>query len=121
MAYVKTVWETGDVITANKLNNMEGGIEAANDQLFVITVTWAEDFSSATLDKALSDFPSNTKPVVIASPGQTFFAYGPHFDDQTQLDGLVLFAVDGFTAPDQLSVAKYDFVDVDGVLTWTDK
>lgn len=30
MAYVKTVWETGDVITADKLNNMEGGIEAAN-------------------------------------------------------------------------------------------
>lgn len=29
MSYVKTVWETGDVITAAKLNNMEGGIEAA--------------------------------------------------------------------------------------------
>lgn len=28
MAYVKTVWETGDVITAEKLNNAEGGIEA---------------------------------------------------------------------------------------------
>lgn len=29
MAYVKTTWQTGDVITAEKLNNMEGGIEAA--------------------------------------------------------------------------------------------
>lgn len=29
MAYVKTTWETGDVITAEKLNNMEGGIEAS--------------------------------------------------------------------------------------------
>lgn len=27
MAYVKTTWETGDVITADKLNNMEGGID----------------------------------------------------------------------------------------------
>lgn len=27
MAYTKTVWETGDVITATKLNNIEGGIE----------------------------------------------------------------------------------------------
>lgn len=27
MAYVKTTWQTGDVITAEKLNNMEGGIE----------------------------------------------------------------------------------------------
>lgn len=29
MAYVKTTWATGDVITAEKLNNMEDGIEAA--------------------------------------------------------------------------------------------
>lgn len=29
MAYTKTVWETGDVITAAKLNNAEDGIEAA--------------------------------------------------------------------------------------------
>lgn len=28
MAYVKTVWETGDVITAEKLNNIEDGVEA---------------------------------------------------------------------------------------------
>ncbi|MBO5662611.1 MAG: hypothetical protein J6S12_01980 [Alphaproteobacteria bacterium] len=27
MAYTKTVWETGDIITAAKLNNMEDGIE----------------------------------------------------------------------------------------------
>ena len=26
MSYVKTTWATGDVITAEKLNNMEGGI-----------------------------------------------------------------------------------------------
>lgn len=30
MAYVKTTWATGDVVTAAKLNNMENGI-AAND------------------------------------------------------------------------------------------
>lgn len=27
--YVKTVWETGDVITAEKLNNMENGINSS--------------------------------------------------------------------------------------------
>lgn len=31
MAYVKTVWQNGDIILPEKLNNMEGGIEA-NDQ-----------------------------------------------------------------------------------------
>lgn len=34
MAYVKTTWKTGDVITAEKLNNMEGGIEA-HDPVFI--------------------------------------------------------------------------------------
>lgn len=33
MAYVKTVWATGDVITAEKLNNMENGIESASNVL----------------------------------------------------------------------------------------
>lgn len=31
MSYTKTVWETGDTITSEKLNNAENGIEAAND------------------------------------------------------------------------------------------
>lgn len=29
MSYTKTTWETGDVITAEKLNKMEDGIESA--------------------------------------------------------------------------------------------
>ena len=29
MAYTPTVWNTGDVITAEKLNNIENGIENA--------------------------------------------------------------------------------------------
>lgn len=42
MAYVKTVWETGDVITADKLNNMEGGIEA-HDPIIVSGVYAAQE------------------------------------------------------------------------------
>lgn len=30
MSYNKTTWSTGDTITAEKLNNIEGGIEEAN-------------------------------------------------------------------------------------------
>lgn len=29
MPYIKTVWETGDLITAEGLNNMEDGVENA--------------------------------------------------------------------------------------------
>ena len=50
MSYTPTNWQTGDTITAEKLNNMESGIENANEP-FVITLTpTAEDFSG-TMDK----------------------------------------------------------------------
>lgn len=29
MSYVKTVWQAGDTITSEKLNNIEDGIEAS--------------------------------------------------------------------------------------------
>lgn len=37
MSYTKQTWNTGDVITAQKLNHMEDGI--ANCGLFVVTIT----------------------------------------------------------------------------------
>lgn len=40
MSYTPTTWQTGDTITADKLNNMENGIEAANEgEILHITVT----------------------------------------------------------------------------------
>ena len=38
MSYTPTNWQTGDTITAEKLNNMEGGIEASNGIIIPITV-----------------------------------------------------------------------------------
>ena len=37
MAYTPTEWETGDVITAEKLNKAENGIAAADRSLLVVT------------------------------------------------------------------------------------
>lgn len=39
MAYVKTVWEIGDTITAAKLNNAEGGIEALQPLDVIVSFT----------------------------------------------------------------------------------
>lgn len=44
MSYTKTVWETGDTITAQKLNNMENGIA----RLFVCYIE-LEDFNYSSL------------------------------------------------------------------------
>ena len=36
MSYTPTSWKTGDTITAEKLNKMESGIEAASDSRYVV-------------------------------------------------------------------------------------
>lgn len=54
MSYTPTNWQTGDTVTAEKLNKMEQGIELANDP-FVVTLTpTAPDFSG-TMDKTIEE------------------------------------------------------------------
>lgn len=36
MSYNKNTWQTGDVITAEKLNHLEGGIEEADKKVFIV-------------------------------------------------------------------------------------
>lgn len=56
MAYTPTVWETGDVITAEKLNKAEQGIAAAADQgLVVVPLTYDDDASAYVTDADFSD------------------------------------------------------------------
>ena len=38
MSYEKTTWETGDIITAEKLNNIENGVESAQGGAFYAQV-----------------------------------------------------------------------------------
>lgn len=62
MAYVKTVWETGDTITKEKLNHMEAGIYGAlelhlifNEETSVTSIQGAEvqAIATATPDKVI--------------------------------------------------------------------
>ena len=43
MSYDKQTWQTGDVITANKLNHMEDGIASSGGGRFVATATFDEE------------------------------------------------------------------------------
>ena len=53
MAYTPTVWATGDVITAEKLNKAEQGIADANG--IVCTITYDSVSENYTADKAFSE------------------------------------------------------------------
>ena len=76
MSYTPTNWQTGDTVTAEKLNKMETGIAAASD-VFVITLTpTAPDFSG-TMDKTPLEireaYDSNKKIVFCFAGGSSFY------------------------------------------------
>lgn len=54
MSYTPNTWQDGDIITAAKLNNIEGGIENANTP-FVVTLTPTTQDFSGTMDKTVAE------------------------------------------------------------------
>ena len=54
MSYTPTNWQTGDTITAEKLNNMEGGIDNAINP-FIVTLTPTLQNYSGTMDKTVAE------------------------------------------------------------------
>lgn len=61
MSYVKNIWNKGDTITYEKLNNMENGIEAAGessggcDEIAHVTITYDQTTNTTTCDKTLEE------------------------------------------------------------------
>lgn len=63
MSYIPHEWTKGEVITAEKLNHMENGIESANssggeggdDNLFIVNLSLNENFTEATKDKTIAE------------------------------------------------------------------
>ena len=43
MSYSKNTWQSGDVVTSAKLNNIEGGIESASSAVIVVEYTDEDD------------------------------------------------------------------------------
>ncbi len=121
MAYTPTVWETGDVITAEKLNKAETGIAAASADsapLFVLTVDMAVDGQSATIDKTLAEIAEAYEAggnVFLCSDGYVFVDFT--YDGQDEYDGVVL-GLQSYNSPN-VAMTPYVFAVVDGVLTWT--
>lgn len=53
MAYVRQAWKTGDIITAEKLNNIEDGI--VTNKNFIIKSTISQDDGTIVLDKTFEE------------------------------------------------------------------
>ena len=51
MSYTPTNWNTGDVVTSEKLNHIEDGITNSESVLFVGGATYGGDGMEGTLDK----------------------------------------------------------------------
>ena len=120
MAYTPTVWANGDVITATKLNKAENGIAAAaaaSDALFVLNVDMAADGQSATIDKTLAELSAAfgaAENVFVCSGG--FIFVDMHFSQDDEYDGVTLGLPTVVNT--NVVITPYDFLDVDGVLTW---
>ena len=54
MAYNKTTWASGDVVTSEKLNNIESGISELDESSDVFIVNVISDVSFPTTDKSIS-------------------------------------------------------------------
>ena len=81
MAYTPTEWQTGDVVTAAKLNHMENGIEALN--CLVIEVNEQNDYVSDVTREAC---------VTAYQAGKTILIYCS--DEQEKWDSVVGLTVD---------------------------
>ena len=80
MSYTPTNWQTGDIVTAQKLNNIETGISNAANPFIVTLTPTALDYSG-TMDKTVAEIyaayqagkrivfsVSNSTSTIIVSP-----------------------------------------------------
>ena len=58
MAYEKQTWQTGDIVTAAKLDHMEDGIANASVGMMVVTIT-GNDTDGYTADKTFDEIKAN--------------------------------------------------------------
>lgn len=59
MSYTKTNWQTGDTITAEKLNHAEQGIYDNSNCILFTTATYNEETGYITLDKTWNEINSS--------------------------------------------------------------
>ena len=72
MAYNKTTWATGDIVTAEKLNKLEDGVEDAGGGPLVVTAT--KSGTVFVLDKTYAEISAAMGNVCIVLPSDGEYA-----------------------------------------------
>lgn len=116
MSYTKNTWATGDVITAEKLNNIENGIENLNTD-FIIDITFSN--SQLNANKNFSDIVQaneNGKSIVFNLIGIGKF-YASSFQRGSEIGGFQTYFLGHIDPVNQeVSIGQ---VDVNSSNEWT--
>lgn len=85
MSYDKNTWQTGDVITATKLNHMEDGIAGAGGGVYNVTILYDDHNDYFYLDKnynEIADAIEDGKTVIVGYENGHYFiiSYGIYVD-----------------------------------------
>lgn len=119
MTYEKTNWQTGDVVTAEKLNKMEGGIENAGGVLIIEpTITHEGEAIIFNLHTSFNDIKNAllsgkniiVQYVVPLSPDHIGYAIRPFsLMDIDWVDGIGYTISFEFEAPDEVTCSAYRY------------
>ena len=98
MSYTPTNWKTGDIVTSEKLNHMEGGITNSENVFFVGGVTLGEDKASlgGTLDKTWQEIHDamQNKICIVVIPTDGGFLQD-FVSGAIMIDGAYIVIIDG--------------------------
>ena len=85
--YQKTNWQSGDTITAAKLNNIENGI--ADGGVLVVNCTYDDDLGKYVLDATYSQIVASSEAVVYSgSPQQPTAVYRARITQTMEMGGM---------------------------------
>ena len=112
MSYTNTTWQNGDIITAQKLNNIQNGIKTNENDFFIVQTTYDYDNDSTGFNKTFEEMLNahNLGKKILLLDGSKVFLLIPGNEGPGQ--PISVFSYSDFTiysmAPNTLSAVKYD-------------
>lgn len=125
MSYIPTEWQTGDIVTAEKLNKLEEGVASGGGGGggLLVTMTFGEGGDTATLNKNYNEI----RAAVLAGIVPSVIEIDEYESTEYLTLGIIDFVSHSFDyrvgVVDMTSNTERAFVSdtATGILTWTDE